>query len=68
MDLVWLVILVAVIVAVTLLTRPFRHGSTAFFWPWYDNGRGDRAQEAYIAEEEMRRSTSTEPRDPDLAP
>jgi hypothetical protein len=67
MDLVWLVILIVVIVAATLLARPFRHGSTAFFWPWYDSGRGDRAQEAYIAEEEIER-TSSEKRDHDLAP
>lgn len=67
MDLLWLLILVAVIVVSIVLLRPFRNGSTAFFWPWYDSGRGDRAQEAYIAEEEMKRSLD-EPRDRDPAP
>lgn len=67
MDLLWLLILVAVVVGAILWLRPFRHGMTAFFWPWYDGGRGDRAQQAFIAEEEIRRSSS-ESRDRDLAP
>lgn len=66
-DLLWLLVLVVVVIAAIWLLRPFRHGSAAFFWPWYDSGRGDRAQEAYIAEQEMKRSLE-EPRDRDPAP
>ena len=67
MDLVWLLILIAVVVVSIVVLRPFRHSVTAFFWPWYDGGRGDRAQEAYIAEEEIKRSQD-QSRDRDLAP
>ncbi|HEY6959571.1 MAG TPA: hypothetical protein VI814_12165 [Candidatus Limnocylindria bacterium] len=70
MDLIWLLILVVVIVGAILLLRPFRHGTAAFFWPWYNAQRDDRAQLAYLAEEEMKREAEDEKENEgrDLAP
>lgn len=67
MDLLWALGLLAIVLASLWLLRPFRRSGGSFYWPWLDGGRGDRAQQEHIAEEEMRRSASEE-RDRDPAP
>ena len=66
MDLVWVVLLLVIVLAAMWYVRRFRRAGTAFYWPWFDSSRGDRQQQAYIAEEEIKRNAS--PRDRDIAP
>jgi hypothetical protein len=45
----------------------FRRAGDAYYWPWLDVRRGDRAQQAYVAEMEMPRIQERD-RPRDLAP
>jgi uncharacterized protein HemY len=66
MDIVWSLLLLVLVLVSLWYVRRFRRAGTAFYWPWFDSRRGVRAQQAYIAEEEIKRTSSA--RDRDLAP
>lgn len=66
MDLAWSLVLLVIVLGALWWVRRFRRAGTAFYWPWFDSRRGDRSQQAYIAEEEIKRASSA--RDRDLAP
>lgn len=67
MGLIWMLLLLLIVLSAMWYVRRFRQAGTAFYWPWLDDRRGDRAQQLYIAEEEIEREGS-EPKDRDLAP
>ena len=63
-----MLILLAIVLSAMWYVRKFRRAASAFYWPWFDGSRGDRQQQAYIAEEEIKRGASSRPGDRDLAP
>lgn len=68
MDVVIALVLLGVLLLALWYARSFRRRSLPlFFWPWLDSRRGDRAQQAYVIEEEIRR-TSERREDRDIAP
>ena len=68
MDWLWDLLLLAIVLAALWYARRFRSTKGgALYWPWWDSRRGDRAQQAFLVEEEMRRSAESA-RDRDLAP
>jgi hypothetical protein len=60
------VIALVLLLAVLTYLRGARRGGVWRYWPWLDTNRGDRRLEAYVAEEEIKRTAS--PRDRDVAP
>ncbi len=67
LDLIGTLLLLVVILVATRYALGFRRARGELYWPWLDNTRGDRAQQTYIAEEEIRRETEDRER-PDVAP
>lgn len=67
MGLIWMLLLLVLVLSAMWYVRRFRQAGTAAYWPWLDGRRGDRAQQTYVAEEEIEREAS-QPKDRDLAP